>query len=78
MHWADINAAVYKAGYSPSKIARDLGLRQTNPVSNTIRGKIRSYNIASYLSVITGIPLSRMFPDGRYSQPPRRNRKSAA
>lgn len=78
MHWADINAAVYKAGYSPSKIARELGLKQTNPVSNTIRGNITSYNIATFLSAVTNIPLNRMFPDGRYSQPPRRNQKSAA
>lgn len=78
MHWADINAAVYKAGYSPSKIARELGLSQTNPVSNTIRGKITSYNIATFLSAITNIPLNRMFPDGRYSQPPKGNQKSAA
>lgn len=69
MHWADINAALYKAGSSPGQIAAH---ENTQPsfVSRVIRGQDTSYRIASYLSVVTGIPLSRLFPDGRYDTPP--------
>ncbi|HEY9200754.1 MAG TPA: hypothetical protein VIQ81_04070 [Gammaproteobacteria bacterium] len=77
MHWADINAALYKAGSSPGQAAKALGV-QHNAVSQTIRGQIASYNIASHIAAVTNIPLNRLFPDGRYSQPPRRGRRSAA
>lgn len=77
MHWADINAALYKAGYSPTKVARELNLKQANSVSQTIRGEITSYNIASFLSAVTKIPLNRMFPDGRYKQSPKQSRRAA-
>lgn len=77
MHWADINAALYKAGSSPGQVAEELDVRH-NAVSQTIRGQIASYNIASHIAAITSIPLNRLFPDGRYSQPPKRNRRSAA
>lgn len=81
MHWADINAALYKAGWTPRKVQKKLGLKQHNSVSQTIRGQITSYNIASFVSVVTGIPLAKLFPDGRYSRPhPRRtpSRRAAA
>lgn len=76
MHWADINAALYKAGSSPGQIAAH---ENTQPsfVSRVIRGQDTSYRIASYLSVVTGIPLSRLFPDGRYDTPPAARREKA-
>lgn len=77
MHWADINAALYKAGSSPTQVARDLGVKPAT-VSIVIRRKESSYNIASYLSVVTGIPLNRLFPDGRYNEPPKSKRQRAA
>ena len=66
-HWADRNAALYKAGSSPSQVAAELGVRH-NSVSQTIREQISSYKIASYLSAVTGIPLVQLFPDGRYAK----------
>ncbi len=77
MHWADINAALYKAGSSPSQVAKKLGVKPPS-VAQVIRGKESSYNIASYLSAVTNIPLIRLFPDGRYNQPPRRKAKLRA
>jgi lambda repressor-like predicted transcriptional regulator len=77
-HWADRAAALYKAGSSPSQVARDLGLKQPNSVSQVLREEIASYNIASHVSAITGIPLSQLFPSGRYNKPPKENMRRAA
>lgn len=72
-HWADRNAALYKSGWSPTTVARKLGVEPT-AVSQVIREKATSYNIASFVSAVTDIPLKRLFPDGRYSPPhPRRS-----
>lgn len=70
MHWADINAALYKAGTSPSQIANALDT-QPSFVSRVIRGESTSYNVASLIAARTGIPLSRLWPDGRYNRPPK-------
>lgn len=68
MHWADINAAMTKAGWPPMKTARHLGVSAA-AITYTTRGDNSSYNIASFISAKTAIPLSRLWPDGRYSQP---------
>lgn len=71
MHWADINAALYKAGSSPNQIATQ-ERTQSSFVSRVIRDQASSYRIASAISAATGIPLNRLWPDGRYNTPPRR------
>lgn len=41
-------------------------------VRMTLCDKLYSYNVASGLSAMTGLPLNKLWPDGRYSKPPRR------
>ncbi len=68
MHWADINAAMTKAGWPPMKTARHLGV-STTAITCTTRGRNSSYNIASFISSKTGIPLNTLWPDKRYNTP---------
>lgn len=68
MHPADIIAALTKAGHPATKVADDLDVNRST-VSNIIHGNGTSYNIASYISVVTSIPLNKLWPDGRYSEP---------
>lgn len=69
MHWADINAALYKAGSSPGEIANE---EETQPsfIARVIRGQASSYRIATAIAAKTGIPMNRLWPDGRYDRPP--------
>lgn len=71
MHYADIIAALHKVKHPPSQVADYLGV-QRSTVSMVIHGKTTSYNIASHIATKTGIPLDKMFPDGRYAQSPKR------
>lgn len=68
MHWADIKAAIYKAGSTPMAIARQEGVSHT-AVNQVIRGEITSHPLAYAIAAITGIPTERMWP-GRYLTPP--------
>ncbi len=68
LHPADIICALTKAGYSQQKIATQLKVDRTL-VNNVIHRRLTSYNVASYISAITDLPMSRMWPDGRYSKP---------
>lgn len=68
MHWADINAALYKADSSPSHVGKQLGFAVTR-VSRIIRGIENNYDIAAFIASVTGIPLNKLFPDGRYRDP---------
>lgn len=76
MHYADIIAALHKAKHPPSKVADELGVNRS-AVSMVIHGKSSSYNIASFISAVTKIPLNTLWPDGRYSAPPKRVREAA-
>ena len=76
MHYADIIAALHKAGRPPAKVAESLEV-QPSTVSMVIHGDRTSYNIASYISVVTGIPLNKLWPDGRYTKPPKQRRAAA-
>jgi len=76
MHYADIIASLVKAGHPPSKVAADLGVSRPT-VTKIIRSQESSYNVASYISSVTNIPLSKLWPCGRYSKP-RARRKAAA
>ncbi len=77
MHWADINAALIKSGWPPSKVARHLNV-STASVTTVTHGKISSYNIASFISSVTNIPLNTLWPCGRYSKPRVRRKGVAA
>ena len=72
MHWADINAALYKVDSSPSQIAADEGTDSAF-VARVIRGKEASYRIATAIAAKTGIPMTRLWP-GRYTYAPRQTR----
>ena len=77
MHWADINAALIKKGSSCTKIAEELGVAQCS-VSMVIHSKDTSYNIATAIAAKTGIPLNKLWPCGKYAQPPIRGRNKRA
>ena len=77
MHYADIIASLIKAGHPPSKVASDLK-KDRSTVSLVIHGKGKSYNIASYISAVTNIPLNKLWPDGRYDKPTARSGVAAA
>ena len=70
MHYADIYAAMVKAGWPPSRVAAHLRVERS-AVSQVIRNTCRSYNIASFISSVTGLPLKRMFPGGAYDKAPK-------
>lgn len=67
MHWADIQAAILKAGYTQTKIAQMEGVSHSS-VGRVIRGDLVSHNIAYAIAAITGIPTERMWP-GKYLSP---------
>lgn len=75
MHYADIIAALHKAGHPPSKVADDLEVSRP-AVSQVIHSKDRSYNIATHIAAVTHIPLNRLWPDGRYNKGPKVTGKS--
>ena len=77
MHYADIIAALHKAKYPPSKIAEELDVHRSS-VSMVIHGNSTSYNVASFISAVTNIPLRKLWPDGRYKTPPKRIREAQA
>jgi lambda repressor-like predicted transcriptional regulator len=76
MHYADIIAALHKAGYPPARVADELGVSRAL-VSQVIHSSGTSYNVASFIASVTSLPLTRLWPDGRYSEPPRRVREVA-
>lgn len=77
MHYADIIAALHKVGHPPSQVAQSLEV-SPGTVSKVIHGNEKSYNVASYISSVTNIPLNRLWPDGRYAEPPKRYRTKKA
>ena len=76
MHYADIYAAMVKAGHPPSKVAEDLGV-QRSAISQIIRGTATSRKIAYHIAEKTGLTLNKMFPDGRYAKPRKGYRKAS-
>lgn len=73
MHRVDIYAALVKAGWPPIKLATHLNV-SPSAISQTISKEATSYNIASAISVKTGIPLKTLWPCGKYSRPSHGNR----
>lgn len=67
MHPQDIIAALRKAGYSQSRLAREMRSRFGRPMSHTAVGNVihnrgRSRRVAAKISRITGIALDVLFP----------------
>lgn len=67
MHPADINAALRKAGWTQSEVARHFANRrgrQLTPcaVQQVIKGRSASARIALLISEITGLPVAAMWP----------------
>lgn len=76
MHWADIQAAIHKAGTTITAIASQEGV-STEMVSMVIRGHRTSHGVAYAIAAVTRIPTERMWP-GRYKVAPAVARKRAA
>ncbi len=76
MHWADIQATIYKAGSSITAISKQ---EQVSPslVARVIRGSKTSSHIAYAIAAVTGIPTERMWP-GKYKTTPADSKKKAA
>lgn len=77
MHYADIIAALIKAGHPPRQLADEMDVTPTT-ISQVIHSKQSSYNVASKISAVTGIPLNKLWPCGRYSKPHARRKAVAA
>lgn len=66
MHPEDIKALLRKKGTSASDVARFLGV-QPPIVSSVIHGRYTSWRVARRISVLVGVPVSKLWPD-RYPQ----------
>lgn len=70
---ADRTWALSVVGSSQAEFADQLGVtRQT--VSDVLRDKCTSYNVATALATTTGLTLNRLWPDGKYSESPAERR----
>lgn len=70
MHFADIQAAIKRAGSSQVEIARQAGASET-VVYQVIRGKAKSWKVAQVVSRTTGLSVDRLWP-GAYGYAKRR------
>ncbi|MDI3260065.1 MAG: helix-turn-helix domain-containing protein [Sinobacteraceae bacterium] len=70
MEPVEIRIALLRAGYTQSRVARELGLHP-NTVQTVVSGAGTSRRVAKRISEVTGIPISKLWP-GRYSAPARR------
>lgn len=68
MHYADIIAALKKAGQPPVRIARHMDVTPSM-VSQVIRGKSTSRRVAEHISSVIGLPISTLWP-GLYEAGP--------
>lgn len=62
MHYADINAALIKKGYTPTVLAGDLEC-SPGAITQVIRGKTASRRIATHIAKLLGRPVSQVWPD---------------
>ena len=65
MNHYDIIAEIKKSGYTLTKISKETGTTPT-AVSQVVQGNMTSYNIASFIAIVTGIPIDELWPDGNY------------
>jgi lambda repressor-like predicted transcriptional regulator len=61
MHPADIKAALMKAGYSQTDVARECSVTPTS-VSDVINGRSRSKRIENRISIILRAPKGDLWP----------------
>ena len=66
MHYADIIAALTKAGFTLTRVAREEGV-STTAVSAVVRDRERSIYIATRIAAIVGRPLDELWP-GAYNR----------
>lgn len=69
MHPEDIKAAIRKNKENFKTIAKTLGISDTT-VNHVVHGRGVSAPVAQRIAVITGLPVSRLFP-GKYTKPPK-------
>ena len=60
--------ALSLAGYTQAQLAREADVTPA-AVNRVIHNTLDSYNIASCIAVALSVPLSKLWPDGRYSKP---------
>ena len=65
MNHHDIIAEIRKSGYTQTQIARETDTPVAT-VGQVIRGNTASYNVASFIAIVTGIPIDELWPDGNY------------
>ena len=61
----DIVASIRKAGYSQADVANETDV-SPSVVNRVINGKLVSYNVASFIAIITDIPIDQLWPEGNY------------
>lgn len=66
MDYCDIKWALCKKGYTVTAVAKKLGLSGPQSVQQVCMRKYYSARVEKCISEITGVPLSKLFPD-RYS-----------
>lgn len=67
MDYIDIKYALERNGYTLSRVGRELGLCGAQAVVPVLHRKYISARVERRVSEITGIPLSKLFPD-RYGR----------
>ena len=72
----DRSWALAQVGSSQAQIADALGVYRT-AVSLVINDHEASYNIASKIAEITGLPLNRLWPCGKYAVAPAQRKRSS-
>lgn len=70
----DIVYRLKKKGYSLTAVAREANVAKST-VTDVLRDR-KSRRVASVISRLSGVPLSRLFPDGRYDRV-QKSRRSA-
>ena len=78
MDYIDIKYALEKKGYTLSRVGRELGLCGAQAVVPVLHRKYISAKVETRVSEITGIPLSKLFPDRYGRHVKQRNPKVAA
>lgn len=70
---ADRCWALVVAGVSQAELAEKLGVSRP-AISQVLHDKDISYNVATTVAEATGLPLKRLWPDGRYNKSPAERR----
>ena len=63
MDYIDIKYALEKKGYSLTRVARELDLFGPQSIQQVCKRKYFSARVEQKVSDVTGIPLTKLFPD---------------